>query len=1537
MSSLEYYYNNDEETLGPFQISDLKTLFVKKEITKASLIWEENMSDWQPLSDLPALLKLIRPKPKPVKKGRCSNKNLPPPLPMSKKKKASRSRAHSWRSDPKNKASQAHSSDDDENENRRSNFNQLRNFFGKSKSKKKGMVKKKKTKKTKSVHSNEASNWEERWTIEGLPYYFNESREELTWDKPSCLKTAEECEKEAADWCWVKSSEFDNREEGHYVAARFVRAKSNGGLICEVDCSGRRIHLKKEEVENLWRFAPSELSRLEQDVVMLDHVNEAQITHNLAERFRKNQIYTWLGASKTVLISINPFKWLGLYSPTYIKQHRRPPPNKRLEPHVFDIANHALNTLLLDKTNQAILISGESGAGKTECAKQCFSFLTESAGSIEDDEDVGEKILLANPLLEAFGNAKTLRNDNSSRFGKWVEIQFNSRGKIAGARAENYLLEKCRVIKQADGERNYHIFYQLFSSQRMKQRYKLTNGPESFRYLSSNCFTADGIDDSKDFEEMQTAMVSLGFSKDQQTWVFDTVAGVLWLGNIRFKKKISNNVDGSKVSSAKALKQASVFLGLTEAKLEKILTERSIEVTGRKTTIPLTPNKALDATDALAKAIYGRLFSWLVARTNDATAATTCNAKNFIGVLDIFGFEIFENNSFEQLCINYANEKLQQHFNKHTFKEEESVYQQEKIEYDPIDFIDNQPVLDLIENSKRKKVKNNVIPQGLLLWLDDEVRVPKGSDENFVKKCDKAFSALDTNVYSKCQSLRRGGKKAKNKLLFSIQHYAGHVVYSCKGFLEKNKDALFEDLYDAMSKSKSSYMTELFRPKKSRSRKQQTISERFRIQLRNLMNLLHKTEPSYIRCIKPNHLKLSGIKNFDATAVIEQLRYAGVFEAVHIRKSGYPFRLTHKQFAARYRCTLLRSDGRWQPLRARAPNYQEVCEELLKTMQADVDEVAVGQTMILYRAKEHRLMELLRHLALSRIVPTCQRVMRGYLAREVRRRLVKAEHQLLIALSKETISALESAIEKSTELIGSLINFFDVEPPSLKQARDLIKKLKLWLKLEKKMEALIDVNINGRFYNDAASCVSRGFELEQQNIPASPKQIRLLKNLKKRLHACTAARIDPEAEEALFLLDKERMEKVVDEAAKAAYQSSDLKKIMEFLKLPMEEQVKLQLKKAVELDDPVRKANREIWLTNQYIEKNRSWLHFSDFSQLREPFEFANASWLIWKKEELCAGMLKYTSSRVEFPTSLTKIPAKLIPGALLSFKTICRYMKGGRDDDDNLAHELVLRLLDQWESRGEYQNQNGNEGKLATEIYCQLIKQLSENPNPVSERKGWQLLSILVSFVKPGPGFAEFFLVFVKENAPQQKAIVSTIHETHFGQQLSQRPSLAMIRQAARRVSGRTNRSRWSRKVSLKLDEQKIKILKKQERQRYSRKQVYEEDEEEETEDDGEEEEEMEEMEDEEFESEEETEDEEFDSEDEEEDLDSEEEEALASDEVWATAEFDFDARDETCINIAEGDRMVILEELEDGWSKVRLEGSGEEGYVPGNYLKKD
>ncbi|CAM9943985.1 unnamed protein product [Scytosiphon promiscuus] len=612
--------------------------------------------------------------------------------------------------------------------------------------------------------------WVEKRTADDVPYYFEPSSETVTWEKPDCLKSPEELQSNSGPWAWVS-----DEKEG-WAPARILKESADSANVQLQNGSKRTV--KRSAKEPLWPLNHSSLARIEDDLVMVDAINQGLMVHNLRERYRRDLIYTWVGANHSVLVSINPFKMLPIYSPATIEEYAKPSAYRLDPPHTFAIANSAFMKLTQENVSQAILISGESGAGKTEATKQCFNFLAEVAGS---QNAVEQRILHANPVLESFGNAKTLRNNNSSRFGRWTEVHFDPRGQasnpitVCGARIENYLLEKQRVVAQAKGERNFHIFYQLCTSE-IAAHLEL-GAPEHFRYLrESGCVSVPGINDQKDFVEVEEAFTKLGFGFEEKCWCYETCAAVLHLGNISF----SANGEGSQITLA----------------LNR-------------------PDMAYSAADALAKAMYDSMFDWLVGRVN-------------------FAVQIFVKNHFEQLCINYTNEKLQQHFNKHTFQEEETVYSNEQIRFEHIHFIDNQPVVDLIEKK----------PYGLMPLLDEEVKIPKGSDGGWLSKC-KTHNGQHP-------SLKPAGS---NPNRFVVVHYAGEVPYEIGGFVTTNKDDLFRDLYDLVSAAQSDVTRSLFPPKDNNPRRLTTLGFKFRKALLDLMELVDTCEPWYIRCIKPNDQK----------------------------------------------------------------------------------------------------------------------------------------------------------------------------------------------------------------------------------------------------------------------------------------------------------------------------------------------------------------------------------------------------------------------------------------------------------------------------------------------------------------------------------------------------------------------------------------------------------------------------------------------------------------------------------------------------------
>lgn len=919
--------------------------------------------------------------------------------------------------------------------------------------------------------------WQEKTTLEGLVYYYNTSSKEVTWEKPDELLSPQEREENQGTWTWVP------HPQDVWQPARKQDANSDGSVDCILE-NNKKVTIPKNGIVKaskltghkdqkvpLWPLNRSALRHLEDDLVMTDGINEGMISHTLRERYNSNELYTWVGAAHSVLVSVNPYKDLPLYSTQIMHMYHTPPPNKKLGPHPFAIAIDAYRSMLFTGIDQSILISGESGAGKTVATKQCLALLAEIAGSTGNVEKM---ILASNPLLEAFGNAQTIRNNNSSRFGKWIKVYFDPLERsIVGGEIVNYLLEKSRLIYQQKKsvERNFHIFYQLTKDSSAQSKYQL-DSPQNYRYTNqSGTYDAKDIDDREGFDEVQEAMQNLGFSGDEAEFVLATASGILKMGNVEFAaKKESGGVAGSKVKEQSIVSSIAGLFNVDEAELTKVLCYRSIVVRGQRSVIPYDPAAARTACDSLAMSVYSRLFDWLVGRVNRALAGQT---GKFIGILDIFGFEIFDENSFEQLNINFANEKLQQQFNRTTFKEEESLYEAEGVPYEKIEFIDNQIVLDMVEGK----------PGGILPLLDDECLVPEGSEIKYMNKVEEYHSGNE-------RFLTEQHRKLNNTLAFEIDHYAGIVKYSCDDFMVKNLDTVYQDAIDMCQGSSSPMMQELF-PQTDKRKQVKTLSYQFRKQLNELMDSLYKTDSRYIRCVKPNDKQVPN--NFETRRVIEQLRYSGVFEAVQIRKQGYPFRLTHRQFTCRYQC--INPNHRYS-----ARGDVALAKELLDVSGQDFNGVQFGKTMVLYRATEHKTLLLLRNLALETIVPRCQRIIRGGIARHFTRSLREATDLLANAMAVgNQIKILEKALADSEECLAPYKYLFGwIQPTNLDAAirhRDLLQQ---WINLEDIYSGLVKIENPSKSDRDKlAEAVKKG--KAALDIPMTDRQKELYEQATQQL------------------------------------------------------------------------------------------------------------------------------------------------------------------------------------------------------------------------------------------------------------------------------------------------------------------------------------------------------------------------------------------------------------------------------------------------------
>ncbi|XP_024384280.1 myosin-1 isoform X2 [Physcomitrium patens] len=683
------------------------------------------------------------------------------------------------------------------------------------------------------------------------------------------------------------------------------------------------------------------------DLIKLSYLNEPSVLHDLDYRYSKDQIYTKAGP---VLIAVNPFKKIPIYGEDIVQAYQKAAPASS-QPHVYMVADSAFGAMMKEGINQSIIISGESGAGKTETAKIAMQYLAALGGG----SGIEDEILQTNPILEAFGNAKTSRNDNSSRFGKLIDIHFGESGKICGANIQTYLLEKSRVVQQAEGERSYHVFYQLCAGADESLRVRLSLRPaKEYRYLNqSSCLSIDNVDDAKQFRHLRNAMSVVQICEEEQEQVFELLSAVLWLGNITFcVVEPDNHVV---VKDKEAVEMAATLLHCDAGKLVIALTTRRIRAGGDIIVQRLTLSQATDSRDALAKAIYSYLFDWLVQRVNKSLEVGKTLTGRSISILDIYGFESFQRNSFEQLCINYANERLQQHFNRHLFKLEQEEYTSEDIDWTRIEFEDNQECLDLIE--KR--------PVGLLSLLDEECMFPRATD---VTLANKLKDHLKRNASFK-------GERDKK---FRIYHYAGEVLYETDGFLEKNRDLLHADLVEVL-RSCDCTMTRQFLAGQGSQRsngseyQKQSVAAKFKGQLNKLMQRLEATEPHFIRCIKPNTQQLPNV--IDQKLVLQQLRCCGVLEVVRISRSGYPTRHTHNDFANRYAFLLPRDVSEQE-------DVLSVCVAILEHFKKyfTSEMYQVGISKLFFRAGQIGMLEDVRVRTLHSI-DRAQAVYKGYKVR----------------------------------------------------------------------------------------------------------------------------------------------------------------------------------------------------------------------------------------------------------------------------------------------------------------------------------------------------------------------------------------------------------------------------------------------------------------------------------------------------------------------------------------------------------------------------
>ncbi|CEF69757.1 Unconventional myosin-X [Strongyloides ratti] len=754
------------------------------------------------------------------------------------------------------------------------------------------------------------------------------------------------------DFIWIETSKTINDPliYCNVIGARVMQIDSDGIVVLD-DTNTEQI---LEPERRIRLMHPSSVNGVE-DMIQLGDLHDAGILRNLLIRYREKLIYTYTGS---ILIAVNPYKTLPLYKAEHIRRYR----NQKIgdqPPHIFAIADNAYESMRKNNRNQCIVISGESGSGKTESTKLVLQFLTAVSGQ---HSWIEQQILEANPIMEAFGNSKTIKNDNSSRFGKYIDVQFNNIGIIEGAKIHQYLLEKSRIVSQTVEEKNYHIFYSLLSGldEEEKEELFLTK-PEDYFYLNQGrIFINDGRNDITSLNEIRNSMKVLMFKEGEIKSIFKILSSLLHIGNIIYNVGTFNNIESVEINDLLTIQKIGTLLQLDIKDITSALTTKTLIMRNEKVISSLDAIQALNVRDALVKVIYGKLFLYIINKINDAIYKPSIknndniNRKS-IGILDIFGFENFQTNSFEQLCINYANEHLQQFFVKHVFKLEQMEYDLEEINWRKIEFIDNQNALDLLAER----------PMSVMALINEESIFPKGTDLTLLSKLHIAHGKND-NLYVK-------PKSDLNKS-FGIRHYAGTVTYSIKGFLEKNRDTFSVDLLNLISKTKLKFLRNIFDEINSQdvntSRIQQTLGNQFRKSLDNLIAKLSNCDPYFIRCIKPNDFKQP--MTFDRDLVFKQLRYSGMMETIRIRKAGYPIRYTYQAFIDRFRLILktVKDSQKTDIIMA----SQAICEKALG-FKADFQ---LGKTKIFLKENDECIIEKHNDSMMNHYATIIQKTIKGF-------------------------------------------------------------------------------------------------------------------------------------------------------------------------------------------------------------------------------------------------------------------------------------------------------------------------------------------------------------------------------------------------------------------------------------------------------------------------------------------------------------------------------------------------------------------------------
>ncbi|XP_046961543.1 myosin-VIIa isoform X1 [Vanessa cardui] len=1213
------------------------------------------------------------------------------------------------------------------------------------------------------------------------------------------------------------SHEVENIFEGDYIWIEPVSGREFDVAIGArvLAAEGRRIRVRDDDGNEQWLPPERRIKAMHatsvhgvEDMISLGDLHEAGILRNLLIRYNDNLIYTYTGS---ILVAVNPYQILPIYTADQIKLYKERKIGE-LPPHIFAIGDNAYAHMRRYGQDQCIVISGESGAGKTESTKLILQYLAAISGK---HSWIEQQILEANPILEAFGNAKTVRNDNSSRFGKYIDIHFNNNGVIEGAKIEQYLLEKSRIVSQGTDERNYHVFYCLLAglSREEKKKLELTE-PSEYRYLSGGgSFTCEGRDDAAEFADIRSAMKVLLFTEAEIWEILRLLAAVLHTGNIKYEATVVDNLDATEIIEQANVKRVAHLLGVPTQSLIDALTRKTLFAHGETVVSTLSRDQSVDIRDAFVKGIYGRLFVTIVRKINAAIYKPKSTTRTAIGVLDIFGFENFDQNSFEQFCINFANENLQQFFVRHIFKLEQEEYNHEGINWQHIEFVDNQDALDLIALKQLN----------IMALIDEESKFPKGTDQTMLAKLHKTHGS------------HRNYLKPKSDIntSFGLNHFAGIVFYDTRGFLEKNRDTFSADLLQLIHISTNKFLQQIFQEDiimGSETRKRTpTLSTQFKKSLDLLMRTLGTCQPFFIRCIKPNEFKKPMM--FDRGLCCRQLRYSGMMETIRIRRAGYPIRHSFKEFVERYRFLIS----------GVPPAHKTECRAATAKICATVlgkSDYQLGHTKVFLKDAHDLFLEQERDRVLTRKILILQRSIRGWV---YRRRFLKMRAAAILIqrhwrgkLQRIRYNKMKVGYARLQALIRArvLAHRFRHLRGHIVSLQAAARGYLVRRSYGHKMWAIVKIQSHVR-----RLIAMRRYRRLKQEAKAHNEALRLRRQEEQRLQHQGNTRAKEIAEqnyrERMYELERREAELVqeekrqleakrtlLQEAARKQDEPVDDSKLVEamFDFLPdSSSEAPAPKDTSVFSDLPQQRADQQEMVTPMQTtsedEEDLSEFKFQKFAATyfqgnvthqysRKPLKHpllplhtqgdqlaAQALWITILRFTGDLPEPRYHTMDRDNTSVMSKVTATLGRNFIRSKEFQEAQMMGvdpdaymNKQKPRSIRHKLVSLTLKRKNKLGEdvrrklqdeeytadsYQSWLESRptsnleklhfiighgilrAELRDEIYCQICKQLTNNPSKSSHARGWILLSLCVGCFAPSEKFVNYLRAFIREGPP--------------------------------------------------------------------------------------------------------------------------------------------------------------------------------------------